>query len=153
MYKTEATLGLIGSILAAIGLVLLLIIGLIVGILVGGAAQQIDMQVAEMDKYMEEYASAEDLAEYNAAKGVVGVGIAGVIVSLILLIAAVVLGFMGTAKLRADNKKGAILLIIAAVCCLIPLFFLQWWGIVSLVLFAVAGIMVLTKKGTPAQAQ
>jgi len=150
MYKTEATLGLIGAIIAIIAAILILVVGLIVGLLLSNANQA----MAEFDALMEEYADETELAEYNVARGAVGGAIAMVIIGFVLVVASAVLGFIGSAKLRADNKKGGILLVIAGGLSLISLFLGGWWGILSMVLFLVGGILVLVKKETPpAQAQ
>jgi len=146
MFRTEATLGLIGSIIAIVAAILILIVGLVVGLLLSGANEM----MAEFDEMMEEYADDAEMVEYNAAKGAVGGAIAMVIIGFVLVVASVVLGFIGTAKLRKENKKGGILLIIAGGLSLVSLFLGGWWGIVSMVLFLVAGIMALVKKNAPA---
>ena len=146
MFKTEATLGLIASILGIIAVVLLLIIGLLVGIVFNAANTYMD----EFDAAMEEYADADDMMDYNSAKTAVGAGIAVIVIGIILMISSVVVGFIGTSKLRTDNKKGGILLIVAGGLSLISLFLGGFWGIASVVLFLIGGIMAVAKKETPA---
>ena len=143
MFKTEATLGLIASIFAIIAVVLMLIFSLIVGFLVNAGLNA-------FDDMMEEYADDASMAEYNAAKATAGGGVALVIIGMILMIGSVVTGFIGTSRLKADNKSGGIMLIIAGGLALVSLFLGGWWGIVSVVLFLVGGIIAATKKDVPA---
>ena len=143
MFKTESTLGLIASIIAIIAVVLMLIVTLIIGALVNAG-------MSAFDDVMEEYADDASMAEYNAAKTSAGGAVALVIVGVILMIGSVVTGFIGTSKLKAENKSGGILLIVAGALSLISLFLGGFWGIVSMVLFLVGGIMAITKKAAPA---
>lgn len=142
MFKTEATLGLVASIIAIIAVILMLIVTLVVGLLA-------NVGVSALDDMMEEYADDASMAEYNAAKASAGGAVALVVIGLILMIASVVVGFIGTSKLRADKKQGGILLIAAGALSLISLFLGGFWGIVSMVLFLVGGIMAVAKKETP----
>ena len=145
MFKTEATLGLIASIIAIVAVVLMLIVSLVVGLLLNAG-------MSAFDEMMEEYADDSSMAEYNAAKASAGGTVALVIIGLILMIGAVVTGFIGTSKLKANNKSGGILLIVAGALSLISLFLGGFWGIISMVLFLVGGIMAATKKDAVAPA-
>lgn len=76
-------------------------------------------------------------------------GLAMVIIGLLCAIAAIVLGFMGMARLRRGDKGGAMLLVIAAGLTFISLFNVTvggYVGIVSLVLYLIGGIMALIKR-------
>ncbi len=130
MYKTEATLGLVGNILGIIAVALILIVGLIVGVLIGGLAAT----------------AAEYGVDTTEVAVQAGGGVALLIVGIVLAIASVVLGFIGTAKLKKEDKKGGILLIIAGGLGIVSLFTGGWYGIAMIVLYLIGGIMAVTKK-------
>ena len=138
MYKTESTLGLIGSILGIIAVVLILIIGLLVGFVFNA-----------FDAALEE--AGWEVVD-NGINAVAGFAIGWVVIGLVLALASVILGFIGTGKLRSDDKNGGVFLIIAGALALISLFTGGWYGIATTVLFLVGGIMALTKKAPAANA-
>jgi hypothetical protein len=136
MYKTESTLGLVGNILGIIAIALILIVSLVIGALLNAATNALVQEGFEVS------------SDVTAAAGA---GVAVIIIGLIISIASVVLGFMGTAKLKKDDKKGGIFLIIAGALALVSLFTAGWFGIVSMVLYFIGGIMAMTKKDTAVQ--
>lgn len=135
MYKTEATLGLVGNILGIIAIALMLIVGLVIGVIIGGlAATAAEYGVDASQVTMDATASAS-------------IGL--VILGLVLAIASVVFGFIGTSKLKKEDKKGGIFLIIAGGLGVVSLFTGGWYGIAMIVLYLIGGIMAVTKKAAP----
>ena len=71
------------------------------------------------------------------------------IITMILLLVAFILGFMGTSKLNRNEKSGGVLLIVSGVLSLIGLFvafYAAWFAIFSMPLFLTAGIMAIVRK-------
>jgi uncharacterized membrane protein len=71
------------------------------------------------------------------------------IITMILLLVAFILGFMGTSKLNRNEKSGGVLLIVSGVLSLIGLFvafYAAWFAIFSMPLFLTAGIMAVVRK-------
>lgn len=157
MYKTQSTLGLIGSILGIIAIILIFVASLRIVILFNSDAK------ARQDAGIE-------VVNDGDVDATVGAGIGFFIVFPVLTIASVVLGFMGTFKLRKVDKKGGMLLIIAGALALITLFIggffgMRLWsfipipisalsslviggflGIVTIVLYLIGGIVAVAKK-------
>jgi hypothetical protein len=151
MFKTEATLGLVGAILGIISCLLVIIVVLVVGIFLNAAATAFDESMAEFDEAFGEFEDY-DMEVSTAVSQGAGAAVGIVIVGLVLSIASVVCGFIGSAKLRKDNKSGGILLIVAGGLSLISLFTAGFWGIATMVLFLIGGIMALAKKAPVAAA-
>lgn len=140
MYKTESVLGLIGSILGIISIVIVLIASLVIGALLSTSASYLN-QAADQLK--------EAGVNVSDAVAAASVSVVAIIIGLIIAIAAVVLGFIGTGKLKKGDKKGGILLIVAGALVFITLFMGGIYSIVSMVLFLVGGIMAVAKKPAP----
>ena len=131
MYKTESTLGLIASILCAIGAALLLI-GLLATILFAGSAQWFLNNIT-WDIHM-------PFHMHNMMGWAAGLASLGVGVVLVFKIAATVLGFVGVSHLNKDNRNGGVLLLVAAGLTLIS------GGFITMVLLLIGGVLVLSKK-------
>ena len=151
MFKTEATLGLVGAILGAVACLLAIIIVLVVGLLLNTAASAYDDAMAEFDEAFEGF-DDYDMEVSTAVSTAAGAAVGVVIIGIVLSIASVVLGFIGSAKLRKDDKKGGILLIVAGGLSLVSLFTAGFYGIATMVLFLIGGIMALAKKAPVAAA-
>jgi hypothetical protein len=141
MFKTESVLGLVGSILECVAVFFTLIFSVIIAFIGAAAvnyADQINQAASE---------AGVDVSNAVVAVQNAGPAIAMVIIGLVLAIAAIILGFMGYAKLKKDNKQGGILLIVAGGLCLIALCAsANFFVIPSLVLFLIGGIMAVAKK-------
>lgn len=146
MYKTESILGLTGSVIAAV----------FTGLSVAGtliAIFFIDTLGPWVYNIIDRYTVVKDWIITDWSYGtfanlaslvlIVCVG-AGVVIAA----ASFILGFIGTAKLRRDDKGGGALLIIAA-----ALAFISVIGLVPFVLMLVGGIMAISKKAPPAPAE
>ena len=149
MFKTEATLGLVGSILGVVSCLILIIVVLVVGLFIGAVATGFDEAMMDFDEAMMEFDDYE-MDMTSSASQAAGAAVGIVIVGVLLSVASVVLGFIGSAKLKKDNKKGGLLLVIAGGLSLISLFTAGFWGIATTVLFLIGGIMAMTKKETAA---
>lgn len=143
MYKTETILGLTGSIIAAV-FTALSVAGTLLAIffidLIGPTAYSfIDRFLIIKNWVISDwsYGTFMNLASFVI---IVCVG-AGVVIAA----ASFILGFLGTAKLRRDDKGGGVLLIIAA-----ALAFISVIGLIPFVLMLVGGIMAVSKKAPPA---
>jgi hypothetical protein len=71
------------------------------------------------------------------------------IITMILLLVAFIIGFIGTSKLNRNEKSGGVLLIVAGGLSLIGLFvafFAAWFAIFSMPLFFTGGIMAVVRK-------
>ena len=71
------------------------------------------------------------------------------IITMILLLVAFILGFIGTSKLNRNEKSGGVFLIISGGLSLIGLlvaFYAAWFAIFSMPLFFTAGIMAVVRK-------
>lgn len=136
MYKTESTLGLIGSIISAVLAFFILVFALLLRILF----RMTTFTGSHMFRFFgPAFESGETVA-----------GIAAVVVvvmALLILGGAAVLGFVGTSMLRRENKKGGILLVIAGALTLLPSYIGSGvFGTAISVLFLIGGIMALAKK-------
>lgn len=139
MYKTESVLGLIGSILATVSASLIFIISLLVGSLL----RMPDITNSRTFRF---FGPMMDMGAHMAGAFAIVV----VVFSLLLITAAAVLGFIGTSKLRNDNKKGGIPLVIAGGLLLLPPYLGSGiFGTAISVLFFIGGILALTKKTNP----
>ena len=133
MYKTESVLGLIGAIIGAVTVAIILIICLVLCLTVS---------VNTVWEFVDSVAQTDVYDVVTSFTGVLsGVLFALVLGGLVITVASVVLGFIGTAKLNKDDKSGGVLLIIAG-----ALAFISFVGLISMVLFLVGGIMAMTKK-------
>ena len=132
MYKTESTLGLIGSILALVALILTLLAVLLFSFVFhGDLLLKIDVFRPFMD----------------TVRMLAGPIIIVVFAMLfVFLTGAIVLGFVGTSMLRKENKNGGILLIVAGGLLLVSLPASHIFGLAIITLFLVGGIMALSKK-------
>lgn len=134
MYKTEYTLGLVGSILAAV-FGFLSFLGCIIAAVFFNALVPFIGDVLK-----------DTNVPYNIdITGIIGtipeIIIVVVMVLFIFSVASLILGFLGTAKLNKNDKTGGVLLIVAGVLSLITI-----CEFIPFVLFLVGGIMALTKK-------
>ncbi len=134
MYKTESVLGLIGSIFASVVAAL----ALAGTILIAVFFDTIEPFLRDViNSNVSRFHLNVDIV-LNAASGIL-VFIA--VIAFIITVALVVLGFIGTAKLRKGDKGGGVLLIIAGAIA-----FLSAIGFIPSVLFLVGGIMAVSKK-------
>ena len=131
MYKTERVLSLVGAIIGAVAFFWMLIVGLIMGVL-GAAAMM-----------------------YGGG----GAGLlVGAIIAVILSLVSFILGFVGSSKLKKEDKKGGVIAIVAGglalIACIVGFIAAAgWFMIPSVVLYLIAGIMVMTKKAPAAPAE
>lgn len=134
MYKSESTLGLVASILSSI---------LAFFILVGSVLSIVYFNLFEpaIHHLVDTYAGPWGWTYDTAIPMAVPVIIVIAALWLVLAAASLILGFLGTAKLKNDNKDGGILLIIAA-----ALSFLSVFAFIPFVLYLIGGIMAVTKK-------
>jgi hypothetical protein len=136
MYKTEATLGLIGSILAVVSAGLTFVFSLIFRILLGWTM----FMGSKMLPFFGPYGDTG-----GAIFG--GALVLAVIFGLLVTVAAVILGFIGTSQLRNGRKQGGTLLIIAGGIMLLPSYMGHGpFGTIISILFFIGGIMALTKR-------
>ncbi len=117
MYKTESTLGLIGAIIGIVVFIIMLIVGLVLGAL-------------------------GSLAVGYGGGALIALAIVGIILTLVSFI----LGFVGSSKLRKDEKSGGVLLIVSGALSFIAIFVGGWYAVFSAALLLVGGIMALVKK-------
>lgn len=136
MYKAESTLGLIGSILCVISASLTFVFSLIFRIILGWTM----FMGSHMFSFFGPYANTG-----GAIFG--GAVVIAVIFGLMVTVAAVILGFVGTSQLRNGRKQGGTLLIIAGGLMLLPSYMGHGpFGTVISILFFIGGIMALTRK-------
>jgi hypothetical protein len=136
MYKTESTLGLIGSILTVISASLTFIFSLVCRIILGWTM----FMGSNMFRFFGPFAETG-----GAIFG--GAFIIAVIFGLMITVAAAILGFIGTSQLRNGRKQGGTLLIIAGGLMLLPSYMGHGpFGTIISILFFIGGIMALTKK-------
>jgi hypothetical protein len=138
MYKTESTLGLVGSIIGAV-LSFLFLIGTLLVIFffnffepfIHGAFNQF-----AADHIMRFGWTYENIVTF-------GVPVIAVCAAAALVIAAAsfILGFIGTAKLNRDDKNGGVLLIVGGALALISIV-----GFIPFVLMLIGGIMAISRK-------
>lgn len=139
MYRSEYILGLIGSILATVSASLIFILSIVVGAILRLPAL---IDIKEFKFFGPVLRGTAGIAGMTA--------LIAVIFSILIIVAAAVLGFIGTSKLRNDNKKGGILLVIAGGLLLFPPYLGSGiFGTAISVLFFIGGIIALTKKANP----
>jgi len=166
MYKKESTLGLVGSILGIVAIVLILIFRVIIG---GAGAAAIGSQYMyefgdEMSQLSEEFNAefGEEFGEFDDAYGeymdgydalVVAAAIGRIvtgIIAMLMLIAGVILGFIGKGKLQREDKKGGVLLIVAGGLAFVAMFMGGWVAFVFVAAMAAlcltGGIMAVAKR-------
>ncbi len=71
------------------------------------------------------------------------------IITMIILLVAFILGFIGTSKLNRNEKSGGVLLIVAGGLSLIGMliaFYAAWFAVFSMPLFLTGGIMAVVRK-------
>jgi uncharacterized BrkB/YihY/UPF0761 family membrane protein len=137
MYKSESTLGLVASVLSSVLAFFILAGSLLVTLyfnLLSPFIQHI------IDKYAYPWGWTYDTAMQLALPVFI------VIASIwfVLAAASLVLGFLGTAKLRGDDRNGGVLLLVAG-----ALSFLSVFAFIPFVLYLVGGIMAVSKKPRP----
>lgn len=136
MYKTESTLGLIGSILSAVSAFFIFVFAFICRVMFNWAT----FTGTHMFRFFG--------PAFEAGGTIMGIAAAVIVVIALLIIGAeAALGFIGTSMLRKDNKKGGVLLVIAGALALLPSYIGSGvFGTAIAVLFFIGGIMALTKK-------
>jgi hypothetical protein len=136
MYRTESTLGLIGSILAVISASLTFVFSLIFRLLLGWTMSM----GSKMFNFFGPYGDTG-----GALFG--GAIVIAVVFGLLITVAAVILGFIGTSMLRNGRKQGGTLLVIAGGIMLLPSYMGHGpFGSIIAILLLIGGIMALTKK-------
>ncbi len=143
MYKTESILGLTGSIIAAV-FTALCVAGTVLVVVF------IDTLGPWIFNIVERYAVVKDWMFVDWSSGVfVSLATTAIIVcaavGVIIASASFILGFIGTSKLRSEDKSGGVLLIVAA-----AISFISVIGFIPFVLFLIGGIMAVSKR-QPAQ--
>jgi hypothetical protein len=134
MYKSEYTLGLVASILVAI-FAFFILVGSILGIMYFNIFEPV------IHRLVDTYAAPWGWTYSATVPLVVPVLIIIASVWFLLAAASLVLGFLGTARLKNDDKNGGVLLIVAG-----GLSFLSGFAFIPFVLFLVGGIMAVSKK-------
>ncbi len=135
MYKTESTLGLIGSILAVISASFTLIFSLLFR-LIGWTIFMGSRLLSFFGPFAE-----------SGGKMFGGAVILASVFGLLVTVASVILGFVGTSQLRSGRKQGGVLLIVAGGLMLLPSYMGHGpFGTIISVLFFIGGIMALTRK-------
>lgn len=135
MYKTESTLGLIGSILAVISASFTFIFSLLFR-LIGWTVFMGSRLLSFFGPFAE-----------TGGQVFGGAVILASIIGLMITVASVILGFIGTSQLRSGRKQGGVLLIVAGGLMLLPPYMGHGpFGTIISVLFFIGGIMALTKK-------
>ena len=136
MYKTESTLGLVGSILSVVSASFIFIFALVCRLIMRWAM----FTDSRMFRFF-----GPSFGEGETILGIAAVIM--VVIALMILCASAILGFIGTSMLRKENKKGGLLLVIAGALTLLPSYLGSGiFGTAIAVLFFIAGIMSLTKK-------
>ncbi|MGE5496374.1 MAG: DUF4064 domain-containing protein [Burkholderiales bacterium] len=139
MYKSESILGLVGSILSSICAFFIL-----AGTLLG--AFYFNMFTPFLQRLVDTYAAPWGWTFDAAMQLALPAFIVIAAVWFVLAAASLILGFLGTAKLKGDDKNGGVLLIIAG-----ALSFFSVFSFIQFVLFIVGGIMAVSKKQPPAE--
>lgn len=139
MYKSETTLGLVASVLSSICAFFILAGSLIVALYFNVLSPFIQHVI---DTYAAPWGWTYDVAIQLALPAFIVIAA----IWLVLAVASLILGFLGTARLKRDDKSGGILLIIAGALSLLSIF-----ALIPFVLFLVGGIMAVTKKPSPAE--
>ncbi len=136
MYKTESTLGLIGSILSAVCASLVFLFSIVFTLLLRWSTVAGSRLLRFFGPVIE------------TGGAVIGaVAVIAVVFGLAVLITAAVLGFLGTSMIKRENRRGGILLVIAGGLMLIPPYLgAGVFGTAISILFFIAGIMALTKR-------
>ncbi len=138
MYKTESTLGLIGSILSAVSVAITFVRSL----------------TSVIWMRMPDFTDSWDLP-FRSFTGFgtafIGAGIVAVIFGLLVMSTVTVLGFVGTSMLKSENKRGGVLLVVAGGISLIIPHAGSFPGTAVAVLLLIGGIMALTKKVSTTQ--
>ena len=144
MYKTESTLGLIGSIIASV-FTFLFIVGTAFAMFFYSYFEQIVHNV--YDSLVATHVLRYGL-KYESLTAIVLPAIAVcAVVAIIIAAASIILGFLGTAKLNRDDRSGGVMLIVAGALSLISIV-----GFIPFILQIVGGIMAVSRKtAVPAQ--
>ena len=168
MYKKESTLGLVGSILGIVAIVFILVFRVIfggAGAIVG--SQYMSEYGNELSDFSDEFNAefGDDFGEFDDAYQlylddydalVVAEAVRKIvtgIIAILLLIAGVILGFIGKGKLQREDKTGGILLIVSGGLAAIAMFMAGWaFAFVTAMaaLCLTGGIMVVAKRTSPA---
>ncbi len=139
MYKSESILGLVGSVLSSICAFFIL-----AGTLLG--AFYFNVFTPFLQRIIDTWAAPWGWTFDAAMQLALPAFIVIAAVCFVLTVASLILGFLGTARLKNDDKNGGVLLIIAG-----ALSFLSVFTFIPFVLFIVGGIMAVSKKQRPAE--
>jgi hypothetical protein len=139
MYKSESTLGLVASILSSV-FAFFILVGSVFGILYFNMFEPVIHQL--VDQFAGPWGWTYDTAIPMATPILIVIAS----VWLVLAVAVLILGFLGTSRLRNDDKSGGVMLIVAG-----GLSFFSVWAFIPFVLYLVGGIMAVSKKPRPAE--
>lgn len=138
MYKTESSLGLIGSIISAV-FTFLFLAGTLIAIFCYSFFEPIVHNV--YDNWVMTHVVQYGFTYENLTAFVLPVVAICALVAAVIASASFILGFIGTAKLNRDDRNGGVMLIIAGVLALISIV-----GFIPFVLQLVGGIMAVSKR-------
>lgn len=138
MYKNESTLGLVGSVIAAVFTFLFLVGALLTVFLFGYLEPMIH-------DFYNEYATVHINGHYVTYESLMTFGIpfiaACAAAAFVVAVASFILGFLGTSKLNRNDRNGGVLLIVGGALALISVV-----GFIPFILMLIGGIMALSKK-------
>lgn len=137
MFKTESTLGLIGSILGTVSTVFSLIACVFVSVFFNVSKFSLGNVFERFDWNFDVFGILSRFA---------GAFVVLIIIGVLLGIASIILGYIGTFKLKRNDKSGGILLIIAGTLAFVSLCVGGVFGTVPMILFFIGGIMTVSKK-------
>lgn len=144
MYKTESTIGLVGSIIGAV-LSFLFLVGTLLVIFFFSFFEPF------LHDIFNQYVAVHVFKFGWTYETIMTLGIPFIAVcaaaALVIAAASFTLGFIGTAKLNRDDKNGGVLLIVGGALALISIL-----GFIPFVLMLVGGIMAVSRKPAASQA-
>lgn len=138
MYKTESMLGLAGSIIAAV-ITALTVVGTLIAVLFIDFFGPIVFRIVERMPAVRQWFFFDGYESFIGFAAAIFIILAAI--GVVIAAASFILGFIGSSKLRSDDKNGGILLIIAGV-----LSFVSVIGFIPFVLFIVGGVMSTSKR-------
>lgn len=141
MYKTESTLGLVGSIIGAV-VTFFVLVGTLLAIFFFSYFEPVLSNI--LTRYVPDFFfygfTNEMLANFVIPFFAIFAAVA-----IITAAASFILGFTGTAKLNRDDKSGGVLLIVGGALALV-----SFVGFIPFALMLVGGIMAVSKKPSAA---
>ncbi len=138
MYKTESTLGLVGSIIGAV-LTFFVLIGTLFTTFFFSYFEPVLKNL--FLRYVPDHVLGYGLTYDSFSEWIVPMIAIFAAAAIAVAAASFILGFLGAAKLNRDDKSGGVLLIVGGSLALV-----SFIGFIPFVLMLVGGIMAVSRK-------